>query len=127
MWIEPDILLHRNGSAVALVDAKYKVAHESVRNPDVYQMIAYAQRFGLRSAHLVYVGDQETSQRLEIIGAPVEVHTHALDLSISSEKLLEAVHRMVDQILADLRRTGTSPLKSGPFMWPEPASVNRSS
>jgi NADH:ubiquinone oxidoreductase subunit E len=27
----------------------------------------------------------------------------------------------VDRILADLRRDGTSPLKSGPFMWPEPA------
>jgi NADH-quinone oxidoreductase E subunit len=27
----------------------------------------------------------------------------------------------VDRILADLRTTGTSSLKSGPFMWPEPA------
>lgn len=26
----------------------------------------------------------------------------------------------VERILADLRTTGTSPLKSGPFMWPEP-------
>jgi NADH-quinone oxidoreductase E subunit len=28
----------------------------------------------------------------------------------------------VDRILADLKRDGTSPLKSGPFMLPEPAS-----
>lgn len=27
----------------------------------------------------------------------------------------------VDRILADLKRDGSSPLKSGPFMWPEPA------
>jgi NADH-quinone oxidoreductase E subunit len=26
----------------------------------------------------------------------------------------------LDRILSDLRATGTSPLKSGPFMWPEP-------
>jgi NADH-quinone oxidoreductase subunit E len=26
----------------------------------------------------------------------------------------------VDRILADLKRDGTSPLKTGPFMWPEP-------
>lgn len=26
----------------------------------------------------------------------------------------------VEQILSDLRREGTSPLKTGPFMWPEP-------
>lgn len=30
----------------------------------------------------------------------------------------------VDRILADLRTTGTSPLKSGPFMWPEPTAKN---
>lgn len=27
----------------------------------------------------------------------------------------------VDRILADLKQTGTSSLKSGPYMWPEPA------
>ena len=31
----------------------------------------------------------------------------------------------LDRILADLRSTGTSPLKSGPFMWPEPVSARR--
>jgi NADH-quinone oxidoreductase E subunit len=30
----------------------------------------------------------------------------------------------VDRILADLKSTGTSPLKSGPFMWPEPSRAN---
>jgi NADH-quinone oxidoreductase E subunit len=29
----------------------------------------------------------------------------------------------LDRILSDLRSTGTSPLKSGPFMWPEPITV----
>jgi NADH-quinone oxidoreductase E subunit len=29
----------------------------------------------------------------------------------------------VDRILADLKKDGTSPLKTGPFMWPEPVSV----
>ena len=31
----------------------------------------------------------------------------------------------VDKILADLKTTGTSPLKSGPYMWPEPANAVR--
>lgn len=30
----------------------------------------------------------------------------------------------LDRILADLRHTGTSSLKTGPFMWPEPAATN---
>jgi len=29
----------------------------------------------------------------------------------------------LDRILADLKRDGTSSLKSGPYMWPEPASA----
>lgn len=29
----------------------------------------------------------------------------------------------LDRILADLRQTGTSSLKTGPFMWPEPSGV----
>jgi NADH-quinone oxidoreductase E subunit len=33
------------------------------------------------------------------------------------ERLTE---QKVDQILADLKRDGTSPLKTGPFMWPVP-------
>lgn len=32
----------------------------------------------------------------------------------------------VDRILSDLRSTGTSALKSGPFMWPEPEPLERS-
>ncbi|MDE3117686.1 MAG: NADH-quinone oxidoreductase subunit NuoE [Nitrospirota bacterium] len=31
----------------------------------------------------------------------------------------------VDRILADLKRDGTSALKTGPFMWPEPAPAKR--
>jgi NADH-quinone oxidoreductase E subunit len=38
------------------------------------------------------------------------------------ERLTES---KLDRILTDLRTTGTSPLKSGPFMWPEPVSARR--
>lgn len=36
------------------------------------------------------------------------------------ERLTEA---KLDRILADLRETGASPLKTGPFMWPEPSGT----
>ena len=36
------------------------------------------------------------------------------------ERLTEA---RLDRILADLKRDGTSPLKTGPFMWPEPVKT----
>ena len=40
-------------------------------------------------------------------------------MQINDDYYERLTERKVDQILADLRRDGASPLKSGPFMWPE--------
>jgi NADH-quinone oxidoreductase E subunit len=40
-------------------------------------------------------------------------------MQINDDYYERLTEQKVDQILADLRRDGTSPLKSGPFMWPE--------
>jgi len=42
-------------------------------------------------------------------------------MQINDDYFERLTEEKVDRILADLRTTGTSPLKSGPFMWPEPA------
>ena len=42
-------------------------------------------------------------------------------MQINDDYYERLTEEKVDRILADLRSTGTSPLKSGPFMWPEPA------
>jgi NADH:ubiquinone oxidoreductase subunit E len=42
-------------------------------------------------------------------------------MQINDDYYERLTEQKVDQILADLKRTGTSPLKSGPFMWPAPA------
>lgn len=42
-------------------------------------------------------------------------------MQINDEYYERLTEDKVDRILADLRRDGTSPLKTGPFMWPEPA------
>jgi NADH-quinone oxidoreductase E subunit len=41
-------------------------------------------------------------------------------MQINDDYYERLTEEKVDRILADLRTTGTSPLKSGPFMWPEP-------
>ena len=46
-------------------------------------------------------------------------------MQINDDYYERLTEQKVDQILADLRRDGTSPLKSGPFMWPEPAGAVR--
>lgn len=40
-------------------------------------------------------------------------------MQINEDYYERLTEEKVDRILADLRRDGTSPLKSGPFMWPE--------
>lgn len=40
-------------------------------------------------------------------------------MQINEDYYERLTEEKVDKILADLRSTGTSPLKSGPYMWPE--------
>jgi NADH-quinone oxidoreductase E subunit len=44
-------------------------------------------------------------------------------MQINDDYYEQLTEQKVDRILADLRRDGTSPLKSGPFMWPEPSEA----
>ncbi len=44
-------------------------------------------------------------------------------MQINEDYYEQLTEGKLDQILSDLRTTGTSRLKSGPFMWPEPITV----
>ncbi|WP_238590441.1 NADH-quinone oxidoreductase subunit NuoE [Nitrospira moscoviensis] len=43
-------------------------------------------------------------------------------MQINDDYYERLTEEKVDRILADLKTTGNSPLKSGPYMWPEPAA-----
>jgi NADH-quinone oxidoreductase subunit E len=44
-------------------------------------------------------------------------------MQINEDYYEQLTENKLDRILTDLRSTGTSPLKSGPFMWPEPVKT----
>jgi NADH-quinone oxidoreductase E subunit len=46
-------------------------------------------------------------------------------MQINEDYYEQVTEDKLDRILADLRSTGTSTLKSGPFMWPEPVPSER--
>ncbi|OQW62344.1 MAG: NADH-quinone oxidoreductase subunit E [Proteobacteria bacterium HN_bin10] len=46
-------------------------------------------------------------------------------MQINDDYYERLTEEKVDRILADLKQTGASPLKSGPFMWPLPNGVMR--
>lgn len=45
-------------------------------------------------------------------------------MQINDDYYERLTEEKIDRILADLRTTGSSALKSGPFMWPEPSRTN---
>jgi NADH-quinone oxidoreductase subunit E len=46
-------------------------------------------------------------------------------MQINDDYYEQLTEQKVDRILADLRKTGTCSLKSGPFMWPEPSGARK--
>jgi NADH-quinone oxidoreductase subunit E len=46
-------------------------------------------------------------------------------MQINEDYYEQVTEDKLDRILADLRSTGTSALKSGPFIWPEPTPAER--
>ena len=54
---------------------------------------------------------------VECLGACV----NAPMVQINDDYYERLTEQKIDQILADLKANGNSPLKSGPYMWPEPA------
>lgn len=109
-----DLVWYREGrEPTAVIDAKYK-ADKSGRYPnaDLYQMLAYCMRTGLRDGHLVYAkgNDPETAHR--VIGVDVEIHQHALDLDVEPPELVA----QVDGIARRIHRLAVPELRyeSGP-------------
>ena len=58
--LRPDIVWKIRGSAVAVIDAKYKAEKPAgYPNADLYQLLAYCTVLGLRNGHLVYAKGNE--------------------------------------------------------------------
>lgn len=100
--LRPDIVISREGVAVAVADTKYKVWGETDASPpnaDVYQALAYAITAGVSEAHLLYVSGDIEPQRYEIAQTRATVVAHAMKLSGGPEDLIEGVHELARSIL----------------------------
>ncbi|WP_378148769.1 McrC family protein [Cnuibacter sp. UC19_7] len=108
--VRPDIVWQRHERIEAVIDAKYKAVRSAgYPNADIYQMVTYCTRYGLRDGHLIYASGEETPQKVSIVGAPITVHCHALELAGSPAEILASVDRIAEAIVmsksgADLRR-----------------------
>lgn len=99
--VRPDIVWQRDERIDAVIDAKYKAEKPAgYPNADLYQMVTYCTRYGLHDGHLVYASGEETPKTIDIIGAPIAVHCHALDLTGSPVEILASVDRVAEAIVA---------------------------
>ena len=103
--LRPDIVWKVRGSAVAVIDAKYKAEKPAgYPNADLYQLLAYCTVLGLRSGHLVYAQGNEKPVRHVVRRSGIEIFSHAVDLDQEPDALICQM-RDLAQTIASARPT----------------------
>jgi 5-methylcytosine-specific restriction enzyme subunit McrC len=93
--LRPDIVWRIRGTAVAVLDAKYKAEKPAgYLNADLYQLLAYCTVLGLRNGHLVYAKGNEVPARHVVRGSGIEIRCHAIDLGQEPEELLAQMREL---------------------------------
>jgi 5-methylcytosine-specific restriction enzyme subunit McrC len=100
--IYPDFVFMANGRPAAVADAKYKAGDPRVRE-DIYQMVVYCTSLAILRGHLVYAEGSPGPLVHQVRNSGVQVVRHALDLGQSPDRLLAAVDRLADELVADVR------------------------
>ena len=99
--LRPDIVWKIRGSAVAVIDAKYKAEKPTgYPNADLYQLLAYCTVLGLRSGHLVYAQGNEKPARHVVRRSGIEIFCHAVDLDQEPDVLISQMRDLAQTIAA---------------------------
>jgi 5-methylcytosine-specific restriction enzyme subunit McrC len=114
--IKPDFAFMVNGRPVAIADAKYKAGYDRVPE-DIYQMVVYCTSLGIPRGHLVYAEGTPGPLVHQVRQSGVRVVRHALDLGQPRDRLLAAVDRLADELVADVRSAPVNhaPMTTIPF------------
>ena len=97
--LRPDIVWKVRGSAVAVIDAKYKAEKPAgYPNADLYQLLAYCTVLGLRRGHLVYAKGNEKPMRHVVRRSGIEIFSHAVDLDQPPDGLLTDMGDLAERI-----------------------------
>lgn len=83
LHIRPDLIFHDDDGPVAVADTKYKLLDDAGKVPtaDVYQLVTYCYRLGLRTGHLIYAAGEPRPEPFDIVGTDVRLVVHAVDIS----------------------------------------------
>jgi 5-methylcytosine-specific restriction enzyme subunit McrC len=99
--LRPDIVWKSHGTALAVVDAKYKAEKPAgYPNADLYQLLAYCTVLGLALGHLVYAKGSEEPAHHIVRRSGIEIISHAIDLEAAPSALLDQMSELASQIAA---------------------------
>jgi 5-methylcytosine-specific restriction enzyme subunit McrC len=99
--LRPDIVWKLGGTAVAVIDAKYKAEKPAgYPNADLYQLLAYCTILGLPVGHLVYARGNASPARHVVRQSGIEILCHAIDLSQPPEQLIGQMNNLAEVITA---------------------------
>jgi len=97
--LRPDIVWKVRGSAVAVIDAKYKAEKPAgYPNADLYQLLAYCTVLGLRSGHLVYAKGNEKPVCHVVRRSGIKIFCHAVDLDQEPDALISQMRDLAQKI-----------------------------
>lgn len=99
--IRPDVVIYCNDRPVAVIDAKYKLRRSGVpRNGDVYQVLAYAERYGVKRVWLVYPDEPAGEKMLVMHGGGKEIASVGIDLGAGWGVVESGLDGLVAQVRA---------------------------
>jgi 5-methylcytosine-specific restriction enzyme subunit McrC len=97
----PDIVWKLRGTALAVIDAKYKAEKPAgYPNADLYQLLAYCTILGLNRGHLVYAKGGEEPAHHVVRRSGIEIICRAVDLDTEPVALLGQLADLAAHIAA---------------------------
>ena len=101
LTIKPDLVFYNGREPIAVADTKYKLLdeHGKFSNADVYQLVTYCLRLGLRTGHLIYAAGQPHSEPYDIVGTNIRLVIHSIDLSRTVAEIEAQLTQVLGQIL----------------------------
>jgi 5-methylcytosine-specific restriction enzyme subunit McrC len=101
VMLRPDIVWKLRGTALAVVDAKYKAEKPAgYPNADLYQLLAYCTVLGLDQGHLVYAKGSGEPAHHVVRRSGIEIVCHAIDLEADPSALHDQMFDLAARIAA---------------------------
>jgi len=97
--LEPDLLWWEGPKCVFIGDAKYKrINVAGIKNPDLYQLLAYATATGLPSGLLIYAAGEGEPKIHEVVNVGKKLEVVSLSLDGRPEKILDEIQTVAKKI-----------------------------